>query len=221
MSVQLGFPLPPSDPYSMHYLVVHSGIADAVSYLDAAIGTFSKSPSEFCIVVLWGEKGSGKTHLSKAYRKQALEAGLADERISVFELLSSDYSDEQRIAQFIAEYEKLKSSGGVLFVTLEHHPASSSINPHLKSRLLSGKLAKLERPREKELATVFTSLLQKKNMKLGDRSIDFLLRRIPANTLSFEAISDRLDEVFREDGREARFSVVREMIGSPGEEKGS
>jgi chromosomal replication initiation ATPase DnaA len=217
MGVQLGFPLPPSDPYSMHYLVVHSGIAEAVLMLEEAVN----ASSEFSLVVVWGESGSGKTHLLSAYKKLAAEKNISSEKIQVIELERADYNDEGRIAQFISVYEKLKSTGGVLFVSLQDHPGGAEINPHLKSRLLAGKIAALERPREQELSTVFTSLLQKKNMKLGERSIDFLLRRIPANTLSFEAISARLDEVFREDGREAKFSVVREMISTPEEEKGS
>jgi len=211
MTVQLGFPLPAKEPYSIHYLVSHSGISEAVALLEEAI-LKSRAQKDFSIVVLYGEKGSGKTHLIEAYKTEAISSGIDAELVSAFELSVEDAKDEERISAFISEYERIKALGGLLLVSVALHPGDDEINPHLKSRLLAGKISKLGRPKEEELPRVFSSLLQKRNMKLGDRSIDFLLRRIPANTLSFEAISDRLDEVFREKGRQAKFSVVREIL---------
>ena len=66
--------------------------------------------------------------------------------------------------------------------------------------------------KEEELSPILNSLLERKNMKLSERSVAYLLRRLPREPLSFDAIFARINELSLEESRPAGLGVIRELI---------
>lgn len=206
-SIQLGFDLQNVDPLSPRYLVVHSGIIEAVEAVREIFSKITLDQKQFFNVVVFGEKGSGKTHLLNVCELEAKQIGL-----NSFEKFEFSSEDENLIPVFISAYEKTKSEGGVIISSLNTHPINLT-NPHLRSRVLSAQVLELKKPKESELREILTSLMERNNFNLSEKAINYIISRVPSSPLSFAAISDKLQETFREQGKSAKFSVVKDLIG--------
>ncbi len=210
---QLLFDLRPPNPWALKYFVTHSGVVEAVRVLDHALSKVLDSPESFAFVYLYGQQGLGKSHLIEGYAQSALEKGLSDEAVYSYELLSeTDVTEESWTGDFVAVYEKLKASGGLLLAAAEKAPASLSKNPHLRSRFLTAQNVRVSAPSEEELRPILCSLLERRNLKLSERGLDYLLKRLPLSPLSFDNIFARISELSSSELRPANFSVVREVF---------
>ena len=215
---QLSFQLRPVEPYGMEYFVPHRGVVQAVAVLDQALGDVAAAPENFRMVFLWGPPGSGKTHLCEAYHAAALKRGLAPHKIRLVDLeerlVDSRVSDndESAVAEFVACYEQLRASGGMLIVCARRAPAEVSSNPHLKSRILAAASCELAYPLEEELPPLLSSLLSRHNLKLSPRSQTYLLRRLPLAPLSFDNIFARISELSFSQSKPAGLGLVRESV---------
>ena len=212
---QLSFLLAPLDPYSLHYFVPHTGVEEACNIVEAAIGELSGDNEAFRLVYIYGPPGSGKTHLVRGYREKARNAGIAAERFFSWEFSLADEEQKEgrlSISEFVAGFERVRSSGGLVLITGHKTPGDELVNPHLLSRLLTGLCVKLSYPREEELRPLLLSLLERRNMRLSDHTLDYLLRRLPLDPLSFDNIFARLSGASYSFGRPANLSLVREVL---------
>lgn len=207
---QLGLSLEPLEPYSWRYFVTHSGVATAVSYLEDAVAGLREDAGRFCFVYACGPAGSGKRHLCQGFAQRAVEAGVPEDNVAT--VAFSDTPDENEIARFVAIYERIKASGGLLFVTAEQDANGLSDNPHLSSRVRSAQAFRLLPPQEEELYPLLVSILERRNLKLSEKNVQFLLSRLPRNTLSFAAISAKINEISLTHGKPARFGLLREVL---------
>ena len=153
MSIQLGLDLQNLDPLSPRYLVVHSGIVKAVEAIRISINQLASNSEAFFSFSIFGEKGSGKTHILKALKAEAEKLG-----VSSFEEFEFGVEDENLISQYVAAYERTKANGGIIVAALIGS-AEDIVNPHLRSRVLAGQVLFLEKPQESELREILNSLL--------------------------------------------------------------
>lgn len=213
-SEQLSFDLHAHNPYAARYFVPHSGVIDAVLSLRRAIDLLLRDETCFSAIYAFGRQSSGKTHLLSAAVENALQAGLAKTKLFFCDLSECPrgYSDDTVASQFVAAYDRLKREGGVLLAVGDRAPQDREINPHLKSRLLAGEIFELGPPQESELRPLLLSMLERKNLRLSEYSLNYLLRRLPRDTLSFERIFAKIHELCFSLGRPANWSTVREVV---------
>lgn len=211
---QLALALRPAEPYALSYFVTHSGVVDAVSYLERLIEEAVADHTAFHLVYLYGPRGAGKRHLVEGYYRAATSRAYPEDRCLRFCFDSLALPDDA-VAGFVAAYERCRSAGGVILAAGESHPSELSENPHLTSRLLSGNLFALCYPREEELRPILVSLMERRNLRLSERSLDFLLRRLPLDPLSFDTIFDRISELCYQQGKGAGFKAVRTILQQP------
>lgn len=217
MESQLGLPLVPREPQSLDYLVPHLGIVEAVESLEAAVEAVSNSPGEFRSLYLHGPAGCGKTHVAQAYVAEAKRRGVAEQQLRVFDWEQNSLDDDD-LRVLISEYERLKREGGLLLLVSRAAPDLLSGNDHALSRLRAGQVIKLGYPTEEELTPLLRSLSERKNLNLSDRNLEYLVRRLPLNPLSFEAIFASIDEFSLAQGKPARLGVIRAAVRSIQEE---
>ena len=209
---QLTLELAPVAPHSLQYFVQHSGVAEAFTTLAARVEEVAEKSQQFRIVYVFGQRGCGKTHLLTAYRQEAYRLGIAPDRVCMLDL--SDWSssdDDERVAAIVAEYDHLKAEGGLMLLEAESPPKDVSSNPHLQSRLLAGDVLRLSYPREEELRPLLQSLAERRNLKLSENSIDYLLKRLPLEPLSFDNIFAKISEFSLSRSKPAGLGVVREV----------
>ncbi len=212
---QLYFDLSLPEPYSLKYFVVHSGVNDAVSTIETAIAMVRDGVSSAQIIYLFGPAGTGKSHLISAYRAVAGDFEIFTDEIAIVTgtELNSDIDDEQSfVRNFTSRYEQVRSAGGLLFVEATAHPKAIVNDPHLQSRLLAGQVVALEYPREEELKPLIHSLLERRSLKITARSLEYLLRRLPRNPLSFDDIFAKINELSLGELRPSGLGVIREIM---------
>jgi len=209
----LSLNLNPVTPYSLDYFVRHSGVASALDVALSAIEELSENSEKFKLIYLFGPAGSGKTHFVEGMRALVDKNKISAEKFVVVENLET-LEEEQLISQIVSVYDRLKTTGGVMILASAKDPRNVTANPHVQSRLLAGDLLEISYPQETELRPILISLLDRKNLKLSDYSINFLLKRLPLDPLSFSNIFARLNDLTLSEGRPANFGAVRDLYSS-------
>ena len=206
---QIPFELLPCRPYSLDYFVSHSGVTVAMTAIEQAIDAVEKNSQHFELLYLYGGAGSGKTHLISAYLEIVQSKRIAVERIDLEQVVAKD----EGISQFISLYEKQKSEGGLLFIESRLAPADVTANPHLSSRLLAGTILQLDYPREEELRPIVRSLLERNNLRIAERSIEYLFRRMPREPLFFSELFAKISRLSLRTNRPAKFTLIKDVLG--------
>lgn len=214
-------PLKKLEPCSWDSLVWHSGIADALTSVKKVLTTFadtrntSKNTQEplnsclFQVIFLHGPVGSGKSHLVRVAQEDFLKLELHS---GLFAHYDNWQDNDDRTARFISEYQQLKAQGGLMFITSRKPPSLTTRDPHITSRLLSGLVLDLSYPAEQELMTVAREMVKRFNMQLSEKNLNYLLRRLPVNPLSFVELFDRLDTMCLSEGISPRQKAISKVV---------
>lgn len=208
---QLFFKLQPENPYALEYLVSHTGIVDATSRLAEVVEEANVNRQKFYFLYIFGAKGSGKTHIAKAYSSLS-------ECCSLYDISLAAELNESFVASFVSDYETKRTHGGLIIFSASELPGAISTNPHLSSRLQSAELLTLGYPQESELRTLINSILERRNLNISEYSLGYLLKRLPANPLSFEDIFARIDELSLSQSKPAGLGLIRKAFINNGED---
>ena len=191
-------------PHSMGYFVPHSGVLRAVELVSSSLAALASGERYFAFVYLHGPSGVGKTHLINANSSLALDMGLS---------LESFESSELDEASFVRTYEQMRAGGGLLIVESAHIPSASSFSLHLSSRLLSACAVELFYPSEEEFMPIFLSLLERYDVRLSERCVRYMMRRLPLNPSVFASTISRLSSISFSRRRPVGLGVLRELLG--------
>lgn len=200
----------------MQGFVRHSGVSEPYETLRRAIDEGCQNPALFQLVFVCGPRGSGKSYLLRAAVYELERRGYPASRVSVFDLtVDKDGSNaEDWVASFVGRYEELRREGGFIFVSSVFPPSELSSNPHARSRLLAGIILELRYPQESELRPLVEALLEQRNMRVSERTLEYLLQRLPADPLSLASVFDRINQYSLQESRPARLGLVRKVISS-------
>lgn len=198
-------PLKPAEPYSVDYFIPHSGVAEAIDAVSSAIEELQENSSEFRMFFVHGPEGVGKSHLLAVLGFMAESS-----RVSFYSVEGVDDHDDW-IMGFIDRYEKARREGGLLLVTSRSEPQAAFSNPHSGSRLRVARALRLGYPSEEELAPIIKSIAEKHNLRLSERMLSFLVKRLPLQPLSFDNIFSRINELSLEKGGRVTEGVFREV----------
>ncbi|MDR2338446.1 MAG: hypothetical protein LBE20_07415 [Deltaproteobacteria bacterium] len=214
----LSFLLEPENKYALAYFVVHTGVADTYNLLELAVSELlscEKTESVvFRIFFIYGCQGTGKRHLSYGFANKLISGGYSQDKIKLFELSLDKIEQEQKVSPIVAEYEKLRTSGGLLIVYSQMLPEQVTQNPHLKSRLLAGNVCRLGLPKTEELEPLIKSLAERKNLNLSDKSVKMIVESLPLSTLSFDNILDKLNVVALASGKNPGERLLRKIFNN-------
>ena len=152
--------------------------AEALSSLQAAI-----SGCEHKFIYLWGESGSGKSHLLSACK--AISMRVVDD----VHLLNN----EAQINLF-NQYNQLKEAGKPLITAGLHAPTQMGLRDDLATRLAWGLVYQLHPLNDEEKATALKQHAKERGMKLPDEVTDYCLRYLRRDLATLMATLDALDE---------------------------
>ena len=150
---------------------------------EALASLASVTQNDVNFIYLWGEKGSGKTHLLSAC--EALGIKVADD----VHLLDAD----AQIALFNT-YNQLKESGEILIAAGSHAPNQMGLRDDLATRLAWGLVYQLHPLNDAEKALALKNHAKERGIKLPDEVIEYCLRYLRRDLATLMAILDALDE---------------------------
>ena len=157
-------------------------------------GSFRES-----VLYLWGETGSGKSHL--------LRACAAPNAVDDVEALD----EASQIGLFNAINEA-RQSGGTVLAAGNAPPAQLPLREDLKSRLAWGLVYQVKTLTDDERSAYLRAEAARRGMPLPDEVIAYLLARMRRDLRSLAAILDRLDRFSLETKRPITLPLVREAL---------
>jgi DnaA family protein len=174
-------------------------------------------------VYLWGEPGSGRTHLLRglaqaARARQALyldgapQGELADDSvIAIDEVQRLAAGDQIRLFDL---YNRVRAGSGALVASGDAAPAQLALRADLGSRLAWGLAFQLHPLSDAEKAAALRAHAQARSLALGEDVIAYLLQHAPRDMASLIGILDALDRHSLEQKRPITLPLVRNALDS-------
>ena len=181
---------------------------------------------------LWGEAGSGKTHLLKAVRQALSDQGASvgwldasvasaaefDERWAAVVLDDVHlYSTAQQAMAFNWFVNAISPANGAprwVLAAGNLPPADLPLRDDLRSRMGWGNVFHLQRLCEAELRAVLRQQAGARGVHLGDDVMDYMLKRFARDLGSLVALLERLDRHALRTQRALTIPLLKDMLGS-------
>lgn len=153
--------------------------AELIFQLKHALNT----PKEAHFIYLWGESGSGKTHLIEACRTSAV-------------MLVDDVHLLSNAAQInlFNQFNQLKASNGSLISTGSYAPTQMGLRDDLATRLAWGLVYQCQPLSDEDKATALKQHAFERGMELPDEVINYFLRNLRRDLNTLMNTLDALDE---------------------------
>ena len=155
------------------------------------------------IVYLWGEPGSGRSHLLRAAARANPSLVVADdvERL--------DAGAQQ--ALFIAINEARDGGPGVLAAG-DKPPAQLALRADLSTRLAWGLVYQLAPLSDEDKARHLKTVAAERGLQLSDDIVEYLLTRLPRDMASLQSVVEVLDRYSLMRKRALTLPLVREAL---------
>jgi DnaA family protein len=157
-------------------------------------GTFREN-----VLYLWGEAGSGKSHL--------LRACTGPHAVDDVEKL-----DEASQIDLFNSINEARQSGGTILAAGNAPPAQLPLREDLRSRLAWGLVYQVKTLSDDERSTYLRAEAARRGIQLPDEVVAFLLTRMRRDLRSLTAILDRLDRFSLETKRPITLPLVRAAL---------
>jgi len=179
---------------------------------------------------LWGEGGSGKTHLLAAVREALREQGSRVGWIDASRLQPGDYDDawdavllddchlytaEQQAAAFnwfINAQNPAYGPARWVLASADRPPADLQLREDLRTRLGWGHVFQLHALGEPERRAVLRRAADERGVFLGDEVMDFMLTRFSRDLSSLMLLLDQLDAYALRTQRTITIPLIKSML---------
>lgn len=197
---------------------VAGGNGETLTALTTWLASERVDPS-FC---LWGETGSGKTHLLQASGFERVDAA-ADPALATApacEQLAVDHVealDEVGQIALFNHFNRLRMTGGRLLTAVRQPPAHLDLREDLRTRLGSGLIYRLHPLSDAEKAAALAAQARERALKLTPEAINYLLRHAPRDMRTLSGVIIALDRYSLEHKRPITLPLLREVLLAPQE----
>ena len=174
---------------------------------ELSAGNFPES-----IVYLWGDAGSGKSHLLRACG--VLRAGARDGLHVADDVEKLD--EVSQVALFNAINEA-RQSGGAVLAAGNAPPPQLPLREDLKSRLAWGLVYQVKPLTDGERAVFLRTEAERRGMRVPEEVIGYLLTHVRRDLPTLAAILDELDRASLERQRQITLPLVRDTLNAPEE----
>jgi DnaA family protein len=189
---------------------------EAVERLQHAVRSLGSAPqAPASWLVLWGEPGTGKTHLLEAACRAAQEQGQAPLYVPLAEkagLTTALLEDVEQVplvcvddidavagdatweAALFALYERLRTHGGMLVLAAHTSPGAIGLKlADLATRLAAGLVYQLQPLTDEEKIAALRLRARRRGLEMTEEVANYLLTRFPRDMHSLFALLDKLD----------------------------
>jgi len=163
------------------------------------------------IVYLWGEPGSGRSHLLRAAARANPSLAIADD------VESLDAPAQQVLFNAI---NAARDGRGAVLAAGGAPPAQLALREDLRTRLAWGLVYQLKPLSDAQKAEHLQAEAARRGLQLSDEVVGYLLTRLPRDLYSLNALLERLDRHSLARQRPLTLSLVREVLQSNTEPSG-
>jgi chromosomal replication initiation ATPase DnaA len=226
---QLSLIMQPKLAYNGENFISHAGTQQAEQAVKAML-----LDAKFSLVFIAGAARCGKTHYSVKIADQSGQAGffarlVEGERLAAWlseglrlksdEVLVVDDADlylstlkPGDSGPFVSLVEQARVVGAKICLLSSRTLSQFSFDNHVQSRLLAGSLVELGNPAENELPLLLRALSHQRGMRLKERSVNYVTRRVGREISALELYLERLNHLSHITGKGLKFSVVADAV---------
>jgi DnaA family protein len=157
------------------------------------------------IVYLWGEIGSGRTHLLRAAARANASLTVADD------VQALDADGQQRLFGAI---NAAREGRGAVLAAGSAPPVALALREDLRSRLAWGLVYHLKPLGETEKMRHLQAEAGRRGLALSDEIAAYLLARVPRDMATLTALLEALDRQALTRKRPLTLPLVREVLGA-------
>ena len=157
---------------------------------------------------LWGEAGTGKSHLLAAVPAVVPRSG------AVVTIDDVDRLAEAAQLEAFDRFNRVRAAGGSVIAAGTAAPARLALREDLRSRVLSGLVFQLQPLADDEKAAALAAHAAERGMKLPPEAVDHLLRRLPRDLGTQFAVLDAIDRYSLALKRPVTLPLVREALAA-------
>jgi DnaA family protein len=168
---------PPSPPTLINFIAGRND--EALASLNAIANSTAQSK----FIYLWGEAGSGKSHLLSACK--AIGMRVVDD----VHLLNNDAQID-----LFNTYNQLKESGGALITAGLHAPTQMNLRDDLATRLAWGLVYQIRPLNDAEKAIALQNHARERGIRLPTEVVEYCLRYLRRDLSTLMTTLDALDE---------------------------
>jgi DnaA family protein len=189
--------VPPAEPDFDNYVAGPN--AEALAQVRSlAAGSLPEA-----VVYLWGEPGSGRTHLLRAASRANDALIIADD------VETLDEAAQQRL---FAAINAAREGQAPVLAAGGHPPAQLALREDLRTRLAWGLVYQLKPLSDAEKALHLRALAARRGLPLSDEVLGYLLSRLPRDLSSLNAVLEALDRYSLATKRPLTLPLVREAL---------
>jgi len=199
--------------FENYFVARNREAVEHLQHIVRSVGAAPHSPASW--LYLWGEPGTGKTHLLEAACRAAQEQGHAPLYVPLAEkagLTTALLEDVEQVplvcvddveviagdatweAALFALYERLRAHGGMLVLAARTSPAAIGLKlADLATRLAAGLVYSLQPLTDEEKIAALRLRARRRGLEMTEEVANYLLTRFPRDMHSLFALLDRLD----------------------------
>lgn len=189
---------PASPPTLVNFIAGRN--AEALANLNAVANHSAQSK----FIYLWGESGSGKSHLLSACK--AIGMRVVDD----VHLLNNDAQID-----LFNTYNQLKENGGALITAGLHAPTQMGLRDDLATRLAWGLVYQLQPLNDAEKALALQNHAAERGIRLPTEVVDYCLRYLRRDLSTLMATLDALDEWSLTTKKPVTVPMLRQLLQFP------
>jgi DnaA-homolog protein len=155
------------------------------------------------IVYLWGDPGSGRTHLLRAAARHNPQLVIADD------VESLEPAAQQ---QLFAAINAAREGGPPVLAAGRLSPAGLALREDLRTRLAWGLVYQLKPLSDAEKAQHLRAEAARRGLRLSEEVVGYLLTRLPRDLPSLNGVLDALDRYSLAAKRSVTLPLVREAL---------
>ncbi|MFT7433393.1 MAG: DnaA regulatory inactivator Hda [Alphaproteobacteria bacterium] len=186
-----------------------------------SVGQFPQIAGD--VLVVYGEKGVGKSHLFSTYVERTGAKILTKSELKLpldldynnFAIDGIDDLTEGQQEALFHLFNHVKSSAGSLLVIARSAVAKMDILADLKSRLLTAPQIEIEPPKDVHLEVFLVKYASDRQMFLDPKVSNYILKNCERNLSHIEAIVAKLDSLSLEQKRKITVPLVRQVFNAP------
>ena len=173
-------------------------------------------------IYLWGEPGSGKSHLLRAFVAEAsggaaryfragesIDAEDGDLLAAVDDVNGLDMVGQLALFDL---YNRIRTHGGILVSAGSRPPSELPLREDLRTRLGAGIVMRLETLTDEEKAAAISEHGRRRGLDLQPELIEFLLSHVTRDMGTQMAVVDTLDRVSLERKRALTLPLLRDVL---------
>lgn len=169
----------------------------------AAVRDFAARATREAVLYLWGEPGSGRTHLLRAASRANARLVLADD------VEQLEASAQQKL---FAAINAAREGAPPVLAAGRHAPAQLGLREDLRTRLAWGLVYQLKPLSDTEKAAHLRDQAARRGLRLPDEVLAYLLTRLPRDLASLNQVLEGLDRYSLATKRPLTVPLVREAL---------